>query len=183
MKKTIIGSLVGGIILFMWQFLSWAALDLHRAAQDYTPKQDSILSFLSANLEKEGGYFLPNTPKGASSEEMEKVMESSMGKPWVTIQYHDKMDMNMGLNMGRALITNILLAWLVIWILGKFSSNNFTTTLTTSLVVGIIVYLNSSYTSHIWYQLFDIRSFLIDVIVMWGLTGIWLGWWLNRKAS
>lgn len=183
MKKTIIGSLVGGIILFMWQFLSWTALDLHRPAQEYTAKQDSILNFLSTNLEKEGGYYLPGAPKGTSFEEMEKLTNSAIGKPWATIQYHSKLEYNMGANMARAFAVNILLAWLVCWILGKFAHNNFTTTLTTCLLVGFIVYLNSAYTSHVWYKLFDIRAFLIDAIAMWGITGIWLGWWLNRKQA
>jgi hypothetical protein len=86
MQKSIIGSLVGAMILFIWQFLSWTALDLHRAAQDYTPKQDSILAYLSTNLEKEGGYLMPHTPKGSSFEEAEKLAAKSIGKPWVTIQ-------------------------------------------------------------------------------------------------
>ncbi len=183
MKKTIIGSLVGGVILFMWQFLSWTALDLHRPAQEYTPKQDSILNFLSANLEKEGGYYLPTAPKGTSFEDMEKITNSSIGKPWAIIQYHANMTYNMGTSMARALAVNILLAWLVCWILGKFAHNNFTKTFTACLFVGCIVYLNSAYTSHVWYHLFDIRAFLLDAIAMWGLTGIWLGWWLNRKNA
>jgi hypothetical protein len=180
MKKTIIGALVGGIILFMWQFASWTFLNLHYPAQGYSPKQDTIMQVLSNNLE-EGGYFLPTTPKDASPEEMEKKMTESMGKPWATIQYHKSLDYNMGVNMARGLVTNIALAWLLIWLLGKFGSNSFGTTFIASLVVGLIVYLNSAYTSHIWYQLFDIRAFLIDCVMMWGLTGVWLGWWLNKK--
>ncbi|MFX5756497.1 hypothetical protein ABTE27_21360, partial [Acinetobacter baumannii] len=66
MKKTIVGALVGGIILFMWQFASWTALKLHLPAQGYTAKQDTILQALSANLEKEGGYLLPTAPAGTS---------------------------------------------------------------------------------------------------------------------
>lgn len=183
MKKTIVGALVGGIILFMWQFASWTALKLHLPAQGYTAKQDTILQALSANLEKEGGYLLPTAPAGTSFEDMEKLSEKSIGKPWAIIQYHSSLEYNMGLNMARALVTNIVLVWLLIWIIGKFGSNSFATTLTTSLVVGIIVYLNSAYTSHVWYKLFDIRAFLIDYVAMWGLTGLWLGWWLNRKAK
>ena len=183
MKKMIIGSLAGGIILFMWQFLSWTALELHRPAQDFTSKQDSILSFLSSNLEKEGGYYLPSAPAGTSFEEMEKLAATSIGKPWATIQYHSKLEYNMGLNMARALAVNILLAWMLCWVLGKFAKNDFATTFFTSLVVGIIVYLNGPYTGHVWYQIFDIRAYLIDAIAMWGLTGIWLGWWLNRKPA
>jgi hypothetical protein len=183
MKKSIIGSLAGGVILFLWQFLSWTVLDLHRAAQEYTPKQDTLLAVLGASLEKEGGYYLPGAPKGTSFEEMEKLAAENIGKPWVSIQYHSKMEYNMGINMARAFAVDVLLVWMLIWLLGKFAKNDFTTTLFSSLIVGIIVYLNSAYTSHVWYKIFDIRAFLIDAIVMWGLTGIWLGWWLNRKES
>ncbi len=183
MKKSIIGSLVGAIILFIWQFLSWTALDLHRAAQDYTPKQDSILAYLSANLEKEGGYLMPHTPKGSSFEEAENLAAKSIGKPWITIQYHTSMQYNMGMNMVRVFLVNVLVIWILCWLLSKFANNDFLTTLYSSLMVGVIVYLNSSYTSHIWYNIFDIRAFLIDAIAMWGLTGVWLGWWLNRKTA
>lgn len=183
MKKTIIGSLVGGFILFFWQFLSWTMLDLHRPAQDYTPAQDSIMAVLNTQLAKEGGYILPNAPKGTSFEEMEKLSAKSIGKPWASIQYHNAMEYNMGLNMARGLAVNILLAWMVCWIVGKFPVNDFRTTLFTSLIIGVIVYLNGAYTNHIWYHLFDIRANLIDAVAMWGLTGIWLGWWLNRKSN
>ena len=63
MKKTIIGAIVGGLIIFIWQTLSWTVLDAHRASQDYTPKQDTIMAFLNGTLDKEGGYLLPNVPK------------------------------------------------------------------------------------------------------------------------
>ncbi len=33
MKKMIVGALVGGLILFVWQFLTWGALNLHEAQQ------------------------------------------------------------------------------------------------------------------------------------------------------
>ena len=72
MKKSLIASIAGGIIIFFWQFLSNAALDLHRPASQSTPQQDSILAFLSTHL-KEGKYFLPNTPDNASNEEKQKT--------------------------------------------------------------------------------------------------------------
>ena len=183
MKKTIIGTVVGGIILFMWQFLSWTILDLHRPAQNYSPKQDSILTYLSTNLEKEGGYYLPGAPKGTSFEEMEKMAANNVGKPWASIQYHSSLEYNMGLSMARSFAVNVAIVWILIWFLGKFAKNNFTTTITASLLTGILVYLNAPYTGHIWYPMFDIRAYLIDFIVMWGVTGIWLGWWLNRKTA
>ena len=35
---------------------------------------------------------------------------------------------------------------------------------------------------HVWFQtpVADLYGPLIDSLVAWGLTGIWLGWWLNK---
>jgi hypothetical protein len=183
MKKTLITAVVGGIVLFMWQFLSWTIINLHGSSQQYTPKQDSILQVLKANLDKEGGYYLPSAPPGTSFEGMEKLAAENIGKPWASIQYHAALKYDMGMNMVRGLIADIFIIWLLCWILAKLANNNFTTTFTASIFVGLIVYLNSSYTGHIWYPMFDIRAYLIDAIVSWGLVGVWLGWWMNREQK
>ena len=92
MKKTLIASIVGGIILFIWQFLSWAALNLHQASNAYTPNHAAIMAALETNLPEEGGYFIPGVPENASREEQEKLMKESNGKPWASIQYHKSQD-------------------------------------------------------------------------------------------
>ena len=183
MKKTIIGALVGGLLIFIWQTLSWTALDLHRPSQDYTAKQDTIMAFLSSNLEKEGGYLLPNVPKGTSMEEATKAGEKMMNKPWASIQYHSAFttDMNaMYMNMARGFVVNILLACLACWLFGKMNHPSFTTIFFGSLVIGIIVFLNTAYTQHIWYKSFDLYAHLSDALVSWGAAGLWFGWWLRK---
>jgi len=179
--KIFIGSLVGGIIIFVCQFLSWAALDLHRPAQQYTPKQDSILAYLNTQFDSSGGYFIPTVPKGASSDEMKRLEEQSMGKPWAQIYYHKSLDMNMGVNMLRNFITNILMVLFFCWIISGYTANSFGKTLIAALLTGFIIFLHASYTEHIWYETFDLQAHLTDYLLSWGLTGIWLGWWLNRR--
>ena len=51
MKKSLVGAIVGGIIIFIWQFISWGAVNLHKPAQQYTPKQDAVMAVLNSNLE------------------------------------------------------------------------------------------------------------------------------------
>lgn len=181
MKKTVIGSLVGAIILFLWQFVSWTAAELHRPAQAYTPKQDSIMQFLNSQFTEDGSYFLPTYPEGASMEEQQKLAEACIGKPWAQIHYHKSMDMNMGMNMGRGLAINIVILLLVCWLFKQMSSPSFTTILSATVAIGLIVFFNRPYTNHIWFQSRDLMAYLIDAIVGWGLTGLWLGWWLKRK--
>ncbi|MBL0882410.1 MAG: hypothetical protein IBJ16_03500 [Chitinophagaceae bacterium] len=181
MKKTLIGSVVGAIILFLWQFVSWTAAELHRPAQAYTPNQDTILQFLETQLPEEGSYFLPGFPDGTSMEEQEKLTEAAVGKPWAQIAYHKSMDMNMGVNMGRGLAINIVILLIVCWIFKQMGSPSFATILSASLCIGLIGFFNISYTNHIWFQTRDLMANLIDAIVGWGLTGLWLGWWLRRN--
>ena len=180
MKKSIIASLIGGLIIFFWQFLSNAALDLHRPATQYTPNQDTILNFLSTQLE-EGKYFLPNTPAGASTDEMQQLAEDSKGKPWAIIDYKKENKTNMPVNMGRGLITNIIMVWLFIWLLSKGSYTSFGSIFTATLVVGVLSFLFFPYTNFIWYEAPGIYADMLDAFMGWGLCGIWLGLYLKKK--
>jgi len=181
MNKAIIGALVGGLILFIWQFLSWAALNLHASQMEYTPKQTEILEYLSNNLE-EGEYFLPTVPKGATSEQMTALQENAIGKPWAKIQMNDTFDANMGMNMFRGFVVNVLSAFLLCWILMKIPNRNFVTILLSSLFVGLISYMNTSYINSIWFETNSIPD-LLDAVASWGIVGLALGAILKVKDN
>jgi len=181
MKKLIVGALVGGILIFLWQFLSWTALNLHGSMATYTPKQDSVMQYLNSQFSEDGFYMMPGHKANCTREEMEKLVKEMDGKPWVQLYYHKAMNMSMTSNMVRGLFTNIVMVALLCWLLLKINAPGFSTIFIGSLVVGFIAYLNIAYTYHIWYQTADITGHLIDALASWGLCGLWLGWWLRRK--
>jgi hypothetical protein len=76
MKKLIIGGLVGGILLFLWQTLSWTVLNLHAKEYQQAPAQDSVLNFLNNQFSETGQYYLPHAKEGASSEEMQQMQKT-----------------------------------------------------------------------------------------------------------
>jgi hypothetical protein len=45
----------------------------------------------------------------------------------------------------------------------------------------LIGFIHFPYSTYIWYETRDIRANLLDALVMWGLCGAWLGWWLRKK--
>ena len=183
MKKQLIAAIVGGIIIFFWQFLSNAALDLHRPAQEYTPKQDTILSFLQSQQLEPGRYFLPNTPKGASSEEQQALMEKVEAKPWAIVDYHATWsNADMLINMARGLLVDILMVWLFVWLITRNGTPSFSTIFMSAVVLGFIAFLNFPYAYFIWYKSPGIWSDFMDAIVAWAAAGVWLGWYLKRKA-
>jgi hypothetical protein len=178
MKKIAVGSLVGGIIIFFWQFLSWTLLDLHRPMQEYTPKQTEVLDYLSKNLE-EGFYYLPTLPKGTPHEEYETLMKSAEGKPWAQIYYHKNLSTAMGMNMTRNLVANILAVAFLCWILLKMGNPSFQTIVISCFGVGLITFLTGIYSFAIWYET-KVFADLLDAVVEWTVTGLWLAWWLRR---
>jgi len=178
MKNLIIGSLVTAVILFIWQFMSWGLLDLHGENMKYTPNQEKVLTALSANLEP-GKYFMPRAPETASQEEMQTISEGFIGGPWAVVSYHENMQMEMGSNMVRGFILNLIIGFLLCWIFGNFGDSSFSKILLSTLAIGFIGYLVFPYLDSVWFKGHTIPE-LIDAIVGFGIVGAWLGWWLNR---
>jgi hypothetical protein len=178
MKKLLIGAVVGGLILFFWQFLSWSLLGLHDSMNEYTPKQTEILKYLDENLD-DGFYYLPTLPPGYTMEQMEKLTNDGIGKPWAQVYMHKSMSMDMASNIGRGVFTSILAVLLISWILLKIGKTTFLQTFLCCLAIGLSAYITTTYSYSIWYQTKTLAD-LFDGLTSWGLVGIWLGWWLNR---
>lgn len=138
------------------------------------------MEFLNQNITEEGTYMLPGVPPGTSQEQAEISMQANAGKPWASISYHKSMNTNMGMNMFRGFVIDLVAAWLLIWLLMKFRTLNIGTAVQSSIAVGIIGYLTIPYLNSIWFESNSLEH-LIDAIVQWGLVGVWLGWWLPRK--
>jgi len=179
MKTSIIGGLVGALILFIWQFLSWGLMNLHYSQNSHTSNQDEIYEFMKGKL-PEGEYFIPTVPKGASADEQNALREKVAGQPWMQIKYHDKFEMSMGMNMFRGIVIDLVSVMLLIWILLRMRELDMKTALFASLAIGLIGYFTGPYLNSIWFENNTIPD-LIDALVQWGLVGLWLGFFLTRS--
>lgn len=182
MKKSLIAAFVGGVIIFIWQSLSNTVLDLHRPAVEYTAKQDTILNFLNGQFTESGRYFLPTLPKDATTEAYEQLSASNQGKPWAIVSYHKAMDYNMAKSLVITFITDFIVVWLLCWILLAIPSRTMPGIILVCLAIGLLVFLNSFFTTYTWYQDPGLGADLIDALVSWGLCGLWLGWWLKNNT-
>jgi hypothetical protein len=180
MKKLLIGALVGSIILFIWQFLSWAALDLHGSQMEYTAKQDQIMQAINAAGLEDGTYFMPRMPRDASTEEAQKAMEEATGKPWALLQYRNEMSAQSPTNFIRGWAVSFVAVLLLGWLLGQFREVTLSNAVIAAVSVGFIGYLTIPYLNSVWFEGNTIPD-LIDAIVPWALAGAWLGWWMPRQ--
>jgi hypothetical protein len=183
MKKWLIGSLVGGVIVFLWQFLSWTMLGIHDNAAKYHPAQDSIVSYLSSVIKEDGAYMLPTVKPGASNKDYEELVEKLEGKPWASLIYHTSYSYDMVRQMTRGFLVDVFLVFTLIYILTRGGVPTPVRVVAGSVAVGLFTFLWGPYMGHNWFHLpmNMILGDLLDALVAWGLTGLWLGWWLNRK--
>jgi len=182
MKKWLIGSLVGGILVFLWQFLSWTILPIHSGEAKYTPAEKEILKSLSGL--KAGMYMLPTAPPEASSMDDHKKLAKEMdGKPWATVIYRTEYKNDMVRPMIRGFLVDVFLVFLLIYILTRGGTPTPIRVFAGSVALGFFTFLVGPYTMHNWFQTpaETYTGHLIDGFVAWGLCGLWLGWWLNRK--
>ena len=183
MKKWIIGSLVGAIIIFAWQFLSWSLLGIHNDAVKYHPAQDSIVNYLSSTITEDGSYMLPTGKPGSSRKEHEEMMTQMEGKPWASVIFHKEYHANIARRMIRGFLVDIFLVFTLIYVLTRAGTPVPVRVLAGSVAIGLFSFLWGPYTGHNWFDLpmGMLKGDLIDAIAAWGLCGVWLGWWLNRK--
>jgi hypothetical protein len=182
MKKWIVGSFVGAIIVFGWQFLSWNILGIHAAGTKYTTAQDTIISTLSSTLKEDGMYLVPNLEPGASMKAHQEFSKNMDGKPHAGIVYVHQYDSDMTKPIIRGFIVDLVLVILMISILVRGGLPSFMGIFTGCIAVGLFTFLWQPYMELNWFQIpwAAIQGHLVDAIVPWALCGLWLGWWLRR---
>lgn len=164
-------SILGGLVFFMYQFISYAGANFHQNAQAYTEKQDTILAFLnSLNLENKQ-YVIPRPGPTATAEEQQSFANNSNGKPWAMVNYHTSRNVSMAMPMIRGLLVDILAVFILFGLLDKIGDINTKKSIMYSTSIGLFGFIVIPYTNYIWYQSPDILAYLLDAIVPYAILG------------
>lgn len=181
MKKLVVGALVGGLLIFLWQTLSWTILQIHNKEYGKAPGESSIMQALNSNITEDGQFRIPAVNESTSAEEMQKIMDEMKGKPWAIVSYHKSYDADMLTNILKGLAASIISALFACWILTTNPNRTFGGIFIACILIGITGYLYIPFNNHVWWEAPGAVTNLVDVLISWGLCGIWLGWWLKRK--
>ena len=79
MKQLVLGTLLGGIIVFAWGAVSWMVLPWHASTMRAFTSEQAVASAIRANAPLAGVYLLPNAhAQGKSSRETERAAHERM---------------------------------------------------------------------------------------------------------
>ncbi len=156
MKKTLLGGIVGGIILFVWSFLAWTVLPLHTPAMREIQNEDAIISSLKPALPTKGVYMLRHNP-GMSADNTardawnERIKQGPTGMIFYDPNGSDPMMIE---QMAAGLIIDILSALVVAWLLTRSTAQT------------------ASYLTRVMFcGIFAIFATLFDYLTMWNWMG------------
>jgi len=188
MKKILIGSLVGAIILFIWSFLAWAVLPLHLHTFSYHPAQDSLLTILANSQTESGAYSMPMADNRNATafdskyhEAGEQVMKQNEGKPMASIYYlKEGYDMS-GFTMFKGFLFNLLATLALSIILApafsvseSFFGRWWVTFMAALFLNACGPLIQANWMGMPWNYTFDI---VIDNFLNWGIVGLWFAYY------
>jgi len=176
MKNPIVYTLVGGLVLFVWQFISFAGVNLHDDAQAHTPKDGEILEFLDKIELEPGMYALgaPSAEERADPALWEAYEERMEGQSWAQLNYLETWTNDMNMNLLRGFVMNLITAFLLFWMMRNLSDPTTARRVMLAVFVGWAGFMVFPYSNFIWYKKPDIWAHLIDATLPFAVLG-WLG--------
>ncbi len=171
MKRKLLFSLIGAIVIFAWQFISYAMPNFHKSASAYTPAQDSLFKAFEKQGLKEGMYMLGQPDPSLSQAEQQAAMDKLDGKPWGVLNYHETNTMSMGINMITGILVCFVISFLLFWLFLQQKDPTLTNRMLLALAVGLIGFFFVPYTNFIWYKAPDIFAHFADAIFPWLILG------------
>jgi len=185
--RNIITTLVGALIIFIFQAMSWMVLPIHKDAMKYTPAEEGIMTALNSGLNEHAVYHIPGNPPGISKDREEEIRVSMIGKPTALIIYNPATEDNMAKSMLIGYILNFIAVWLVVLIinLAPQTFNTFSLKFALTMIFAMFTLMQSTLMAWNWWNTpwHYLSGEAIDLVISWALAGIWIAWFMGRSAK
>ena len=174
MKRTVLLSVVAGIVLFVWGFISWAVLPWHNMVANKFVNEAAISQALKDNSPQRGVYYLPYSEEDHGPKQVGAFVNVL---PQGT-------EMNMGRQMAVGLVTQILSALLVLGLLSMTKGLTYSGKVGFFALVGLIIGFVSHAPYWNWFGFPTpyIVVMILDISIGWTLAGLAMAKFADGKA-
>ncbi len=156
--RIILAGIVGGVVMFIWNFVAHELLPLGELGVAVIPNEDAVTSVLQTNLgDNIGFYIFPSgglTP-GATREQkeaaMKKAEEQMAAGPAGVLIYHPKRIFNFPKRLGIEFATEVIEALLACFLLAQTNITGFGGKVGFILTAGILAAIATNVPYANWY--------------------------------
>ncbi|MFG0330858.1 MAG: hypothetical protein ACF8PN_13290 [Phycisphaerales bacterium] len=78
--------LIGAVIMFVWNFLSWVVIPWHNMTMSFIENEEAVVEVMRSEMPERGFYFVPGMSEGPNFDE-DAWMERHRQGPIATIAY------------------------------------------------------------------------------------------------
>lgn len=194
MKKLLIASIIGAIILFVWGAMAWTFLPIHHHTFKYSPAQEQVLEHLSENLGESGAYGMPSADNREISmfdsnymTETEKIMKENAGKPSAIIFYNDGGNVMSGRTYAFGFLFQFILAFIASLMLALTGDRlkTFFDRWWLVMLLAVFVSIEGHLMSWNWmgFSWHYVKDMILDELLAWAIVGIWLAYYFGRGKT
>ncbi len=162
------GSILGGLIFFFFGFISWSFLPFHLGALKSFSNGDAVIQAVQSNATQSGIYVAP--AMGDDPAAQEKMARG----PFVFASVRVGPLGNMGWFFGRQLLTQMLGAMLISWLLLQSKLTAYGSRVLFVVVIAVTVGVLGELPNWNWWGFSTsyVLADFVDLIVGWGLAGL-----------
>lgn len=168
--RIIIAGILGGIILFIWSAISWMALPWHMTTLHSFKDEKAVSELVQSNTSISGIYVLPFMSQNGQA----KDAQTAKGPMIFASVHQEGMSRAMTLPMIISLITQIIAACFVAWMVSKTDRLNYFGRVVFVVVFAFAAGLVVDMPYWNWFG-FDANYTLVqmsDLLIGWFLAGL-----------
>lgn len=186
-RKTIITLVLGTLLLFLWNAVSWMVLPFHSQTLNNMPEGVVDLEKISESDMESGIYHYPGFPADNSQEAMGELAKQLEMGPRVPFMVYRSEPTKLfdPIQFLWSLIINLLTVVLAYYLIKGLAIKTKKSILVYSLLIGLVIALVADISLLNWY-FYPLDYTLINVLdrlISFGLIGLLFGYFTFKNAS
>jgi len=178
-KRLIFTLIIGTLILFLWNVISWMILPFHSNSLTNIPDNAINMAQLQNTLLEDGVYHYPGLPKDNSAKSLNAIESKLENGPRITLMVYKKGSTNLfeSSQFIWSLFINFLTVLILFFIVSKLKSHSIKAIVVTCATIAIIAILLSDLGEMNWH-LFPLDytfANAIDKLFPFCLIGLFFG--------
>ena len=190
-KQLALGSILGGIVLFLWSFIAWTLIPWPGEPLRAFTNDDAVVAAIKANAPRSGNYLLPMEVKrtpGMTDAQYQKATQDATNRmsqgPTIFAAIRLEPMGSMGKYLVVGFLTSLILALLASALLLQTSHLSYTGRVVFVTVIGVIIFVGGHVDEWNWWSFSNsyIAMQLGVIVIGWLLASFVIAAFLRGKS-